>query len=140
MNKDIAGRLSREYSNLWDDSMSAIPDGWVAPLINMIDKLYVLSDVERSYAQGEGLATWVALRIEVSPVVAIAYATPLNPAGKWNPARALACIEALSEFHGLTQETCMTCGAEGHLRMRILGGHHEGVYCDEHNPGGSDDA
>ncbi|WP_105432747.1 hypothetical protein [Neorhizobium sp. T6_25] len=128
MKKEIADRLSKEYANLWDDSMRVIPDGWITPLLTMLDRLYGLSDVDRKSYQGEGLSTWVDLHIDVSPIVAIAYATPLKPAGKWTPGRALACVEALAEFSVQTGETCRTCGEPGIMRLDGI----EGIYCDQH--------
>jgi hypothetical protein len=130
MKKEIADNLAKEYSNLWDDSMRDIPDGWVTPLVDMLDKLEGLSNVARSMSyDAEGLATWIDIRIEVSPICAAAYVAPLKPAGKWNPARAFACIEALSDFSGQCAETCRTCGEPGIMR---LGGGIEGIYCDQH--------
>jgi hypothetical protein len=134
MKKEVADKLSKEYANLWDDSMRDVPDGWTDALVTMLDKLYGLSNVERSMSyDAEGLATWVDLRIEVSEIVAIAYVAPLKPAGKWNPSRALACIEALSEFSGRTAETCSVCGDPGILRMPNFGDGVEGVLCDHHS-------
>ncbi|TCA41724.1 hypothetical protein E0J16_34105 [Rhizobium pisi] len=134
MDSNIADRLSREYSNLWEETMHELPNGWITPLVAMLDKLYVLSDIERSLSfDAEGLATWVDIRVEVSAICAAAYATPLRLAGKWNPARALACVEALSEFAGQCSETCSVCGQAGALRMPNFGDAVEGVLCDEHN-------
>lgn len=116
MKKEIAEKLRLEYAHLWDDSMADVPDGWITPLTTMLDKLYALSDVGRSMSHDAGgLATWVKIRVEVSSIIAIAYAAPLLPAGKWNPSRALACIEVLSGFQRQTQETCELCGLPGTL-------------------------
>ncbi|TAV14745.1 hypothetical protein [Rhizobium ruizarguesonis] len=134
MKRDIADKLALEYNNLWDDSMSALPDGWITPLVTMLDKLEGLSNVDRSISyDAKGLATWVDVQVEVSAICASAYAAPLKPAGKWNPARALACIEALSEFSGQCSETCSICGQPGLLRMPNIGDPVEGVLCDVHH-------
>ncbi|NEK19940.1 hypothetical protein [Rhizobium leguminosarum] len=140
MNKDIADRLHAEYEYLWHDSMTALPDGWVEPLVVMLEKMYRLSTVGPSNFMAPGVITWCQLRVEVSMSSALAFASPMMPSGKWHPERTLACIEALAEFHGQTQETCSVCGADGYLRMRILGGDTEGIYCDEHTPGATNEA
>ncbi len=133
MKKEFADKLRIEYEYLWHDSMAALPDGWVTPLVKMLDRLYALSNVNRSMSYDpEGLATWVNLRIEVQDSCAFAFATPMIPAARWNGPRAVECIDALNELHGQTQETCSICGAEGHLRMRILGGDREGIFCEDH--------
>lgn len=80
MKKEIADKLRLEYEYLWHNSMHALPDGWIEPLVKMLDRMEA----------------------------------------------------ALSEFHGQTQETCSLCGADGHLRMRVLGGDREGIFCEEH--------
>ncbi|NZD54173.1 hypothetical protein [Rhizobium leguminosarum] len=140
MNKEIAGRLRAEYEYLWHDSMRELPDGWVEPLVVLLEKLYRLPTIGPVSFASPGLVTWVNLRVEVSSSSASAFAMPVMAPGKWTPTRALECVEALLEFHGSTQETCSICGSEGSLMMRILGSNTEGVYCDEHAPGGSDDA
>ncbi|WSG96441.1 hypothetical protein U8P76_05885 [Rhizobium johnstonii] len=141
MKKDIADRLRGEYEYLFHDSMRDLPDGWIEPLVVMLEKMYRLSTVGPSNFMAPGIITWCQLRVEVYQSSAMVFASPMMPAGKWHQERALECVEALAEFHGQTQETCMTCGADGHLRMRILGSNKEGVYCDKHTPGGvADDA
>jgi len=133
MNVDIAGRLRAEYEYLWHDSMFELPDGWTEPLVVLLEKMYRLSTVGPSNFMTPGIITWCQVRVEVYMSSAIAFASPMMPSHHWHPDRALACIEALSEFHGKTQETCSVCGAEGHLRMRMLGSSREGVYCDLHH-------
>lgn len=111
MDSKIATKLRIEYEHLWHDSMRHVPDGWIDPLVKMLDRMEGLSDIDPSYSRDpEGLATWVKIRIEVSSICAAAYVTPLEPAGKWRPGRALACIDALSEFAGQCSETCSICG------------------------------
>jgi hypothetical protein len=136
MNQEIASRLRAEYEYLWHDSMTALPDGWVEPLVVMLEKMNRLSAVGPSNFMSPGLITWVNLRVEVGSSSASAFAMPVMTPGKWNPTRALECVVALLDFHGSTQATCSVCGSEGHLRMRILGSNNEGIYCDEHAPGG----
>ncbi|TAY50966.1 hypothetical protein [Rhizobium leguminosarum] len=140
MNKEIAGRLRAEYEYLWHRSMEALPDGWTEPLVHLLERMYRLSTVGPSNFMSPGLITWVNLRVEVGSSSASAFAMPVMAPGKWHPERALACVEALTEFHAQTQETCLICGAEGHLRMRILGSRDEGVFCDTHNPGATNEA
>jgi hypothetical protein len=140
MNKEIAGRLRAEYEYLWHRSMEALPDGWTEPLVVMLEKMYRLSTVGPASFASPGLVTWVNLRVEVGSSSASAFAMPVMAPGKWDASRALECIEALLEFHSNTQETCMACGADGFLRMRILGANTEGVFCDAHNPGATDEA
>ncbi|MGX9991576.1 hypothetical protein ACS4RR_020835 [Rhizobium sp. Z1P35] len=135
MKKEIAERLHAEYNLLWHDSMSALPDGWTEPLVNLLERMYRLSTVGPGNFMAPGTITWCQLRVEVYRSSAMAFASPMMPPGKWHPDRALVCVEALAEFYGQTQATCMVCGAEGHLRMRILGGTNEGVYCEEHAGG-----
>ncbi|MGO4566090.1 hypothetical protein AB4Z52_13665 [Rhizobium sp. 2YAF20] len=135
MNTEIAGRLRAEYEYLWHDSMTALPDGWIEPLVKMLDRLYVLSLVAPQSFLTPSLATWVRLRVEVQPSSAMAFMTPMMPTSRWHGNRALECIEALVQFHGGTQETCSICGADGFLRMPILGDRGEGVFCDEHAGG-----
>jgi hypothetical protein len=135
MNQEIAGRLRAEYEYLFHVSMTALPDGWTEPLVNLLERMYRLSTVGPSNFMSPGLITWVNLRVEVSSSSASAFAMPVMTPGKWHPTRALECIEALLDFHGSTQETCSVCGSEGHLRMRMLGGTNEGVYCEEHAGG-----
>ncbi|ARQ56936.1 hypothetical protein Kim5_CH00829 [Rhizobium sp. Kim5] len=114
MKKELADKLRLEYEHLWHDSMLAVPDGWIDPLVAMLDKLYALSEVDRSMSfDSEGLATWVKIRIEVSSTHSAAYVTPLEPAGEWRPGRALACIDALSEFARQCSKTCSICGLPG---------------------------
>ncbi|MGO7323750.1 hypothetical protein ACCS95_33570 [Rhizobium ruizarguesonis] len=140
MNKEIAGRLRAEYEYLWHYSMRELPDGWTEPLVVMLEKMYRLSTVGPTSFASPGLVTWVNLRVEVGSSSASAFAMPIMAPGKWTPTRALECVEALLEFHGSTQETCSICGSEGHLRMRILDANTEGVYCDTHNPGATNEA
>ncbi|MBY5408867.1 hypothetical protein HFO98_10335 [Rhizobium leguminosarum] len=140
MNRDIGDRLRAEYDYLFHDSMLALPDGWTEPLVNLLERMYRLSTVGPSNFMAPGVITWCQLRVEVYQSSAMAFASPMMPGGKWHPDRALACVEALAEFHGQTQETCVVCGADAFLRMRILGSNTEGVFCDEHNPGASDEA
>ncbi|PDS34392.1 hypothetical protein CO665_30630 [Rhizobium anhuiense] len=135
MKAEIATRLKAEYHYLFHDSMTALPHGWIEPLVHLLERMYRLSTVGPVSFASPGLVTWVNLRVEVGSSSASAFAMPVMTPGKWNPARALECIEALLEFHGSTQETCSVCGSEGHLRMRILGGTNEGVYCEEHAGG-----
>ncbi|TAV04561.1 hypothetical protein [Rhizobium ruizarguesonis] len=140
MNQEIAGRLRAEYEYLWHPSMEALPDGWIEPLVIMLEKMYRLSTVGPASFASPGLVTWVNLRLEVGSSSASAFAMPIMAPGKWTPTRALECVEALLEFHGSTQETCSICGSEGHLRMRILGSSSEGVFCDQHNPEAANEA
>jgi hypothetical protein len=132
MKKEIADKLSLEYEYLWHESMREMPDGWIKPLVKMLDRMESLSTVKPSSFMTPSLLLWVNLRVEVEDSGAFAYATPMIASGRWHGPMALECITALSEFCGETQETCSVCGADGHLRMRILGGYREGVFCDEH--------
>ncbi|ANP84454.1 hypothetical protein [Rhizobium leguminosarum] len=135
MIRDIADRLRGEYEYLFHDSMRDLPDGWTEPLVHLLERMYRLSTVGPSNFMSPGLITWVNLRVEVGSSSASAFAMPIMAPGKWHPTRALECVEALLAFHRSTQETCSVCGSEGHLRMRILGGTNEGVYCEEHAGG-----
>ncbi|TAW65403.1 hypothetical protein ELI15_14005 [Rhizobium ruizarguesonis] len=126
MKKEIADKLAMEYSHLWHDSMTALPDGWISALVTMLDKLERLSSIERSPSRDpEGLATWVDLRIEVSAIRAAAYATPVRPAGKWRPGRALSCIDALNDFADQCSKICSVCG-----QPAVSDGSH--IRCAEH--------
>lgn len=135
MKTDIVAKLRIEYEHLWHDSMRDVPDGWVTPLVAMLDRIEALSTVKPSSFMSPSLLIWVNLRVEVQSSGAFAVATPMISTSRWHGPRAWECIAALSEFHGQTQETCSICGAEGHLRMQLLGDQKEGVFCDDHNPG-----
>ncbi|MBY3363785.1 hypothetical protein [Rhizobium laguerreae] len=139
MNKDIADRLRGEYEYLFHDSMRDLPDGWTEPLVNLLERMYRLSTVGPGN-MAPGTITWCQLRVEVYQSSAMAFASPMMQSHHWHPDRAVACIEALAEFLGATQETCSVCGSEGHLRMRIFGSSNEGVFCDQHNPEAANEA
>lgn len=129
MKTETAVLLKAEYGPMWHDTMRDLPDGWVQPLVDMFDRLYRLSSID---AFRDRTVYWVALRVDVHGSSAMAFASPIMPSNTWTPGRANACVEALSEFHGQTQETCSVCGGAGYLRMAPLGDRSEGVFCHEH--------
>jgi hypothetical protein len=137
MNEHMAQRLHAEYDHLFHDSMKALPNGWIKPLGHLLDRMQALSDIGPRAFTGTGVApvTWVQIRVEVYQSSAMVFATPIMPSGNWNPERALACVEAMNDFHDETQETCTVCGRDGQLRMWALGDRREGVLCDEHADG-----
>ncbi len=132
MKTDIAALLKAEYGPMWHDTMCDLPDGWTQPLVDMLERLYRLSSID---AFRDRVVYWVSVRVDVYGSSAMAFACPIMPSHTWTPGRAMACVEALTEFTGRTQETCRVCGKDGYLRTAILGDHGEGVFCDQHAGG-----
>ncbi|HCJ74682.1 hypothetical protein [Agrobacterium pusense] len=117
------------FDHYYHESMDSLPDGWIGPLVDMLQTIRQLSLVEPVVRPL--VEVWVSLRIEHGPSGALAYAAPLLPIKHWSPERALACVEALSTFTFAVQETCSVCGHPGHLRFG--NGREERVVCDDHN-------
>lgn len=119
----------KTFDYLHHESMDSLPNGWIGPLADMLQTIRQLSLVEPVVRPM--VEVWVSLRIEHGPSGALAYAAPLLPIKHWGPERALACVEALSNFTFSVQETCSVCGHPGHLRFG--NGREERVVCDDHN-------
>lgn len=118
----------KTFDYLHHESMDSLPNGWIGPLVDMLQAMRQLSLVEPVVRPM--VEVWVSLRVEHGPSGALAYAAPLLPIKHWSPERALACVEALSTFTFAVQETCSVCGHPGHLRFSK--GRDEGIFCDEH--------
>ena len=119
----------KTFDYLYHESMDSIPDGWIGPLVDMLQTVRELSLVEPVVRPM--VEVWVSLRVEHGPSGALAYAAPLLPILHWGPARALACVDALSTFTFAVQDTCSVCGHPGYLRFSK--GRDEGIFCDEHH-------
>lgn len=104
-------KLLKTFNGLYHDSMSTLPDGWIGPLVDMLQTMRQLSLVDPIHPKIE---TWVALRVErTSTSGAIAFAHPALPSDQWGQERAYACFEALSVFGAAVKETCEKCGHPG---------------------------
>ncbi|MFL0693667.1 MAG: hypothetical protein ACJLUP_16685 [Agrobacterium tumefaciens] len=101
----------RTFDGLYHESMAKLPDGWIGPLVDMLQTLRQLSLVEPVYPSIE---TWVELRVERTAASgAIVFMTPLLPPDQWGHERALACLVALSAFGEASKATCEWCGQPG---------------------------
>ncbi|MBY3044822.1 hypothetical protein HFN60_30885 [Rhizobium leguminosarum] len=101
----------KTFGGLYHETMSKLPDGWIGPLVDMLQAMRQLSLVEPIHAKIE---TWVALRVErTSTSGAVAYASPLLSPDQWSAGRASACLEALSAFGSAVKATCEKCGHPG---------------------------
>ncbi len=120
--------LLKTFDYLHHESMDSLPDGWIGPLVDMLQTIRQLSLVEPIVRPM--VEVWVSLRVEHGPSGAMAFAAPLLPINHWSAERALACVDALSTFTFSIQETCSVCGHLGHLRF--ANGRDEGIFCDEH--------
>lgn len=119
----------KTFDHYYHESMDSLPDGWIGPLVDMLQAMRQLSLVEPVVRPM--VEVWVSLRIEHGPSGALAFASPLLPPKHWSEGRALACVNALSTFTFAVQETCSVCGHPGHLRFGD--GRQEGIFCDAHN-------
>ncbi|WP_322886502.1 hypothetical protein U8C31_18210 [Sinorhizobium medicae] len=119
----------KTFDYLHHPSMDSLPDGWIGPLVDLLQAMRQLSLVEPVIRPM--VEVWVSLRIEHGPSGALAFAAPLLPIKHWGPERALACVEALATFTFSVQETCSVCGHPGHLRFG--NGRREGIFCDDHS-------
>lgn len=119
----------KTFDYLYHESMDSIPDGWIGPLVDMLQTIRELSFIEPVLRPM--VEVWVSLQVEHGPGGALAYAAPLLPTQHWSPERALACVDALSTFIFSVQQTCSVCGHPGHLRFGS--GRHEAVLCDAHH-------
>lgn len=118
----------KTFDHYYHESMDTLPDGWIGPLVDMLQAMRQLSLVEPVVRPM--VEVWVGLRIEHGPTGALAFAAPLLPIQHWGAERAFACVEALSTFTFTLQETCSVCGHPGHLRFGD--GRQEGIFCDDH--------
>ncbi|TAW50620.1 hypothetical protein [Rhizobium leguminosarum] len=101
----------KTFGGLYHETMSKLPDGWIGPLVDMLQAMRQLSLVEPVRPKIE---EWVTLRVErTSTSGAIAFAHPLLPPDHWGQHRAYACIEALSAFGSAVKATCEKCGHPG---------------------------
>lgn len=121
------------FDHYYHESMDTMPDGWIGPLVDLLQAMRQLSLVEPVLKPV--VEVWVSLRIEHGRSGAMAYAAPLLPSQHWSPARSMACVDALSTFTFAVQQTCSICGHPGHLRFG--NGRDEAVLCDDHNEGRS---
>lgn len=119
----------KTFDYYYHESMDTLPDGWIGPMVDLLQAMRQLSLVEPVLRPM--VEVWVSLRVEHSPSGAMAYAAPLLPSQNWSPARSLACVDALSTFIFAVQQTCSVCGHPGHLRFGK--GRSEAVLCDDHN-------
>lgn len=118
----------KTFDHYYHESMDSLPDGWIGPLVDMLQTIRELSLVEPVVRPM--VEVWISLRIEHSGSGALPFGAPLLPIKHWGADRALACIEALSNFTFAVQETCSVCGHPGHLRFG--NGRQEGIFCDDH--------
>ncbi|MCZ7890464.1 hypothetical protein O9X99_02120 [Agrobacterium salinitolerans] len=119
--------LLKTFDGLYHETMSTLPDGWIGPLVDMLQAMRQLSLVEPVHPKIE---TWVALRMErTSTSGAVAFASPLLPPDQWSAGRAFTCLEALSAFGAAVKETCEKCGHPGQA-CQI--GQMTFYLCDEH--------
>ena len=103
--------LLKTFNGLYHESMSTLPDGWIGPLVDMLQTMRQLSLIDPVHPKIE---TWVALRVErTSTSGAIAFAHPVLPSDQWGQERAYVCIEALSTFSTAIKVTCEKCGHPG---------------------------
>lgn len=121
----------KTFDHYYHPTMDSLPDGWIGPLVDLLQSMRQLSLVEPVVRPM--VEVWVSLRIEHGPSGALAFAAPMLPIKHWGPERAMACVKASAAFAFAVQETCSVCGHPGHLRFG--GGRQEGIFCDAHSEG-----
>lgn len=103
--------LLKTFDGLYHESMSTLPDGWIGPLVDMLQTMRQLSLIDPVHPK---IVEWVTLRVErTSTSGATAFAHPLLPPAQWSAGRTFACLEALSAFGAAVKETCEKCGHPG---------------------------
>ncbi|OCP07958.1 MULTISPECIES: hypothetical protein [unclassified Ensifer] len=130
MKKEDIDRLRAEYPYYVSDDLLSVPDGWIGPLETFLKKLRTIAWPE------DHDKVLVALQWQVGTNGIMVYVTPVLGIKKWDPLMAIALLEIVDDLRGETQTTCRVCGSRDAWLRNY--GPKEGVFCDEHVPGGAD--